>query len=82
VGGLRLGKRGLDTCDPADIRDVRVGSNPGLEATYTERDSTTDENRENRSKSRARNRHYLLFRAERLSVITAVPIPPIEAVSS
>jgi site-specific DNA recombinase len=30
----------------------------------------------------ARNRHYLLFRAEGLSVITPTPIPPIEAVSS
>jgi len=28
------------------------------------------------------NRHYLLFRAEGLSVITPTPIPPIEAVSS
>ena len=37
---------------------------------------------ENRSKSWARNRHYLLFRAEGLSVITPAPIPLIEAAFS
>jgi len=40
----------------------------GLAATYTEHGSITSEKPENSSKSGARNRHYLLFRAEGLSV--------------
>jgi len=46
------------------------GPNPGLEATYTEHDSTTSENPENRSKSWARN--YLNLQLQELLAATAL----------
>jgi hypothetical protein len=43
-------------------RLIHVGSNPRLEATYTEHSAITSDNRENRSKSRTRNHLNLQLR--------------------
>jgi hypothetical protein len=54
---------------------IRLRLVAGLEATYTERDSDISEKPESRSKSRARNRHYLLFRADIWKALRAPSSP-------
>jgi hypothetical protein len=56
---LGHGNRELTPLERAMIQICSAGSNRGLEATYTEHESITNEKPENRSKSRACNHREL-----------------------